>query len=315
MDLSKWRLYTHNGCLDGCASAILGMHAGIDPKNIHYLNPGHVDEDLAESPAFLDPSKPILLVDIAPYSDEMANRLAYRGRFVVLDHHKQSERFAGRTGFIISVGNKCCGAELFREWLSQTAGCLEFDAPSFQRFTELVDDHDRWVHHHPFSQDMARFFAFVGQDTFIDDFYDIPERFGSSPALTPNGEHWWQPSERKLLGVVKAQQERRFKRLLERFTVRRRQFQGRDIAVAYIVTDEQNTSELLNDYLLGHPDIDLACQVNLQSGKLSYRGVGRVSIPDLVVPLGGGGHFDAGGCSLPAGLEESVIEMVEGMEG
>jgi oligoribonuclease NrnB/cAMP/cGMP phosphodiesterase (DHH superfamily) len=313
MDLTNYFLYSHAGCMDGSGAYILARHAGLQTKNIRWLNPGHVDEDLADSSAFRDPSVPILLVDLSPGSFEMAGRLAHRGNFHVIDHHASAERFALRRGFVISVGNKACGTELFRQWLylhgfqPQTGNMVpSFEHPSFKRFASLIDDHDRWQHIWPFSQDMARYASFVGQQVFIDHFMDVESRFFQEK------EHYWTESELELLTAVKVQEARRLKDLLKKFVVRKRQFQGRDILVGYLVSDEVNSSELLNLYLKQNTDVDLACQVNFRSGKLSYRGLGEVDIPALVGPLGGGGHFNAGGCNLPEGLTDLIIERVVG---
>ena len=53
-----------------------------------------------------DRSRMIVLADLAPGSDAMADELVHRGNFVVIDHHGTAERFAARPGFVISVGNQ-----------------------------------------------------------------------------------------------------------------------------------------------------------------------------------------------------------------
>lgn len=311
MDLSKHWLYTHAGCLDGVGSSVLFRHAGGRKDHVRWFSPGHVDEDIAERSSFRDPNQPILLVDLAPGSMEMAERLAHRGNFVVIDHHKTAERFAGRFGFKISVGNQACGTELFREWLVEVMRMEKFDAPCYRNMAAAIDDHDRWINQIPLGKELVTFSSFVGAFEVEDLLMDVDDRFGEG------FDRFWLPSERYLLDTLKKREERRHKSLLKKFVVRKRCYQGREIAIGYLVSDEPNTSSLLNAYLLEHPEVDLACQFSVELGKASLRSRDRVDCGQFGKDLGieaGGGHKNAGGHPLPDGLVDLVIDAVHGKD-
>ena len=121
LTLENHFLITHAGCMDGSAAAIMFMHAGGLKKNIRYVTPDKVDECIAESSVFKNPSNQVLFVDVCPHSDDAYDYLERRGNFTVIDHHKSGVKFAGRPGFLIDVDNKACGSENFRLWLAVRA--------------------------------------------------------------------------------------------------------------------------------------------------------------------------------------------------
>lgn len=306
VDLQSYHLFTHAGCMDGSGAAIIFRHAGGAPENIHWVKAGTVDECLAESKIVENPNVPLLLVDIAPDSIDGAMYLNRRGNFFVIDHHKSAERFADKPGFVISVGNTACGTELFREWLVKN-GMTFLDSPPYQRFAALIDDHDRWVLKHPMSKEIPRFFAFAGQQQFVERFMNITDRFAHE-----SERGYWTPFEVQVLGMIEQAQIRRFKGLLSRFIQRRTEFDGRQITVAYIISGEVNCSELLHAYLDKHPEADVACQINLDLNKVSLRSNDKVDITKFAAKFHGGGHRDSGGHGLPDDLSRRIIEAVHG---
>lgn len=305
VNLEHHHLFTHAGCMDGSGAAILFRHAAGNPKNIRWLNPGHVDESLADSRIVRNPCVPILLVDVAPGSYEGAEFLMDRGNFHVIDHHKTAERFAGLNGFSISVGNHACGTELLRRWLVE-GGMKQFDEPCFKRLATFIDDHDRWILQYPFSKEMPKFFAFTGQQEFVERFMDVRGRFSEEK------ESYWTPFEAECLDLIKRTQERRFRGLLTKFVQRKREFEGREITIGYLMSGEVNNSELLHMYLEQHPEVDLACQINLDFNKVSFRANGRVDITKFAAQYGGGGHPNSGGHPMPDGLSDLIIEAIHG---
>lgn len=305
LDLRNFHLFTHAGCMDGSASAILFQHAGGLAKNINWVRAGGVDEYLADCAVIKDPNKQLLFVDIAPTSDETAIFLTERGNAFVIDHHASAKHFAGRPGFLIDVKNQACGCENFRQWLVR-GGMTKFSDKCFRRFTEVIDDHDRWQLKIPFSMELPRFFSFIGQQEFTSRFMNIPERFAEEQ------DSYWNEFEADMMTILRKEQSRRFHNVMKRFTVIDRQFKGQTKKFAYVISGEINCSELLNLYLSEHQDVDVAVQMNPDLNKVSLRSNGKVDIVEFVAPWGGGGHKDAGGQQLPDDLTRKVADLVHG---
>ena len=291
--------------MDGSASAILFQHAGGQKKNINFVQAGHVDEYVADSSAAKDPNKQLLFVDIAPAKDDTAIFLQSRGNAFVIDHHVTSSRFAGRPGFHIDVQNNACGCENFRQWLVK-GGMEEFDKYPYRRFTQIIDDHDRWRQQIPFSMELPRFFSFIGQQEFTSRFMNVPERFAEEK------DRYWSPFELEMMNILEREQARRFNSVMKRFEVVEREFEGRKIKVGYVISGEINCSELLNIYLNEHPDVDVACQINIDLNKVSLRSNGKANVSKWAGEWGGGGHVNASGHSLPDGLPRKVADLIHG---
>lgn len=289
--------------MDGSAASILFMHAGGKFDNVHWIPAGHL-EDYADD--LLKRGRMSLVVDVAPNSPDLARAIAGSQQAFVIDHHASAARFDGLPNFRINVQNTACGSEMFRQWLVEQ-GMTKFDELPWKRFTSLIDDHDRWQLKQPMSLEMPRLFAFIGQKEFVGRFYEVEKRFKIYK------ETYWDEFELKMLQLLnKAQQDRFDYMIKNKFTQRTREWDGREIKIAYIVNGEINCSELLNKYLKVNPDVDLAVQINLDLNKVSLRSIGRVDITKFVAPWGGGGHKDAGGQAIPDGLTSYIIEAVHG---
>lgn len=310
LNLEHHHLFTHAGCMDGSGAAILFRHAGGDPKNVHWIKAGHVEEALDE-PVFKDSRVPILFVDIAPGTGNGAAALSQRGNFQVIDHHASAEFLAGCPGFLISQGNTACGTEMFRRWLFAN-GVEELGRAPYRRFAAVIDDHDRWIMQQPMSIEIPRLFALIGQKEFVERFMDVEGRFAQER------DRYWTPAEAEMLELIGKAQADRFKHLCENKFVRRTARLGdREISAAYIVSDEVNCSELLNQYLDLHPEVDMAVQINVGSGKVSLRSKGKADCMEFAqsvkgIPGKGGGHAGAAGHSLPEGLIDLIIRSVHG---
>lgn len=325
-DLSRFHLFTHAGCMDGSATAVLFLHAGGKRENIHYSKAGHVEEAWEDS-GLATKTDPVLVVDLSPSTHELADFFASRHATYVLDHHKTAERFHLLPGFTISVGNEACGCELFRRWLVNMdivsvnekktkmgketlslAGTHErFDADCYRRFIGIIDDHDRWILKIPFSLKLPVFFSFVGQKDFVERFMNVFGRFHEER------ESYWTPFEQDLLNIIQKRQDSHFRKLLTKFRIRERQFQGRTIKVGYLVDGVINNSELLHLYLDQHPEVDVACQINLDLDKVSFRSrKDGVDVSALATEFGGGGSYCASGHSIDPGVIDAVIGATHG---
>jgi len=289
--------------MDGSGASILFEHAGGLKKNIHWVSAGTVEHAITDSSVMANPTIPVLLVDIAPLTEEGMQFLHDRGNYRILDHHKSAERFAGRPDCTISVGNKACGTEMFRQYLV-AGGMVKFDSWPFKRFAALVDDNDRWQLQLPMSIEMTRLFAFIGQKKFVQWFMDIEKRFQFEK------DYYWYPEEQKLLDVLSESQEMRFKYLIENKFKKFMSCDGdkkRDVMVGYIISAEVNCSELLSKYLSTHNDIDIAMQINLDLGKVSVRSNGRVDLSKYAKMFGGGGHENSAGYPIPSRVYEDIV--------
>jgi oligoribonuclease NrnB/cAMP/cGMP phosphodiesterase (DHH superfamily) len=303
--MDKFHLYTHAGCMDGSASAILFMWAGGKRANVHWINAGMVDELMQRSSAVFDPEIPILLVDISP-SVDFARFLVARGNVWIIDHHKTAEPLSGMSpNFVVDVENTACGCENFRRWLV-SKGYPEMADGCYQRFTRIIDDHDRWQGKIPFALELAKFLAFVGQKDFVDRMMNVPERFSSER------EDYWTDFERDMMRLVARIQERKFRATFEKMQVQTRVMLGRQVTAAYVISDEVNNSEMLNLYLKEHPEVDVAIQISFGLQKVSLRSIDKVDVAEVAKQFGGGGHRNAAGHPLPKGMIAEIIDEVHG---
>jgi oligoribonuclease NrnB/cAMP/cGMP phosphodiesterase (DHH superfamily) len=294
-------LITHAGCMDGSAAAIMFMAAGGLRKNIRYVSPDKVDDAIAESSVFKNPNKQVLFVDVCPHSDDALFFLEQRGDFTVIDHHASAKKFAGRPGFLIDIENKACGSENFRRWLER-GGMTKFGSYPWFRFAQIVDDHDRWILNEPMSIQMPMLFAFTGQQEFVDRFSNVEERFKHASDL------YWDPIELELIKLVRNAQDRRFRRIMDKFQTQMVNFKGKEYIIGYVISGEVNNSELLHKYLEQHPEADAACQINFDLDKVSLRSSGRLNITEFAMERGGGGHSNSGGHPLPDGMVKKIFE-------
>ena len=304
-NLKRTLLFTHAGCLDGSAAAILFRHAGGDKTNIRFVPAGYVDDALQDNNSFMSTSRFVLCVDVAPSTEQVARYIQARENTYVIDHHASAAKWANTPGFVIDVNNSACGSELFRRWLVYH-GHKKFEHEAWIRFTKLIDDHDRWQQNYPFSMEMPKFFSFVGQTEFIDRFMNVESRFKEEK------DSYWDKFEKDMMFLISREQDRRFTVLMDRFTVVDREHNGKKFKMGYVVSSEINCSELLNTYLIQHPDIDVACQVNVDLNKISLRSNDKVNMTEYSGRYGGGGHKNAAGHPLPDNLVASIAGLIHG---
>jgi oligoribonuclease NrnB/cAMP/cGMP phosphodiesterase (DHH superfamily) len=304
-DLSKAHLFTHAGCMDGSASAILFCHAGGSMDRVHWVPAGHVEQFMFDYSHMLQTTDtPVLLVDIAPTDIPFAKFLADRGNSYIIDHHASNLQLNGlHPDFFVDPTNAACGSENFRQWLVKK-GHLKFRQDHFVRFCTLVDDHDRWIRKYPFSLEMPKFFSFVGQPDFVKRFMNVAERFRYER------NSYWNEFEQDLMQLVNRVQNERYENLMDKFQVLHRNFCGKMVKVGYIITDEVNNSELLHKYLVEHPDVDVSCQISYGLQKVAMRSNDRVDVGAWCKQYGGGGHKNAAGHPLPKG---QIFDIIRGM--
>ena len=305
LTLENFHLITHAGCMDGSAAAILFMAAGGKESNIKFVSPDRVDETIAESKAAKDPNKQLLLVDVAPGSDDTVLYLKDRGNAVVIDHHASAKRFKGQPGFFIDADNCACGCENFRQWLVRN-GMDRFDKFAWRRFTQIIDDHDRWILKEPMSLQMPQLFSMVGQQEFVERFSDVEDRFVGSR------QTYWTETEAEMLELIQAHQQRRWNRAMDSVISKEIEFEGKKYMMGYIISGEINNSEFLHLILDKHPELDCITQINFDLNKVSLRSNERLDITKFVKQFGGGGHRNAGGHPIPDGMSRQIVEALHG---
>jgi len=305
LNLENFHLITHAGCMDGSAAAILFVAAGGRKENMRFVSPDHVDDAIAESKAAKDPNKQLLMVDVCPSSDDTVIYLKDRGNSIVIDHHASAKRFKDQPGFHIDAENKACGCENFRLWLVKH-GLVRFDQFPWRRFTQIIDDHDRWLMNEPMSLQMPQLFSMVGQQEFVERFSDVEQRFVGQK------ESYWSPVEAEMLKLIKTHQDRRWLRAVDSVLTKPVEFEGKVYAMGYIVSGEINNSEFLHLILEKRPDLDCITQINFDLNKVSLRSNERLDITRFVKQFGGGGHRNAGGHPIPDGLSRQIVEATHG---
>ena len=320
--MGDFHLYTHAGCMDGSASAILFRHAGGKKQNVHWIPAGRAEEEMKRSGPINDPNTPILMVDISPGSDDFARFLVARGNVWIIDHHISAKYLNGmHPNFFVDEANIACGCENFRQWLvenkimpidgwtridTDNEPAEGFNAQCFVRFTRLVDDHDRWQLKIPFSIEMPKFFSFVGQKDFVERMMNVRERF----AFEKNS--YWSSFESDLMQLLKRIQESRYRSAFDKMQLMQRSFLGKQVMAAYIISDEVNNSEMLNLYLTEHPEVDVAIQISFGLQKVAMRSIDKVDVSEVCKKYGGGGHKNAAGHPLPKGMIHEIIGSTHG---
>lgn len=318
--IGDFHLYTHAGCMDGSASAILFRHAGGKKENTHWVPAGRADDVLSKSTAINDSNIPILLVDISPSTVEFARFLVARGNVWIIDHHKTATFLNGmHPNFFVDEANEACGCENFRRFLvacdigPRFNGVMNvvpgFNDDHYKRFTRIIDDHDRWQLKIPFSIELPKFFAFVGQKDFVERMMNLQERFAIEK------DSYWTPFEADLMAIIRRVQESKYRSAFEKMQVVPRRFLGKDVTAAYLISDEVNNSEMLNLYLTEHPEVDVAIQISFGLQKVSMRSNGQIDVAELCKQYGGGGHKSAAGHPLPKGMIAEIIGGVHGVAG
>jgi len=313
--MGDFHFYTHAGCMDGSAAAILFRHAGGKKQNIHWVPAGRAEEEMKKSGPINDPNIPILMVDISPGSVDFARFLVARGNVWIIDHHVTAIYLNGmHPNFFVDEKNEACGCENFRRWLVRNnivpneefmvhdSRPFTFDSEHYRKLTMYIDDHDRWQHKHPWSMEIAKFFAFVGQKDFVERFMNLDNRFG-----LVNRTEYWTPFEKDLMKLLTRIQESKYRSAFEKMQVVDRNFFGRTYRTAYIISDEVNNSEMLNLYLKEHDEVDLAVQISFGLQKVALRSIDRVDVSAIAQKYGGGGHKNAAGHPLPKGMIQEII--------
>lgn len=284
--------------MDGAGCALMFMAAGGKRENIRYVPAGMVEKFVKTDPAF-EQDVFLIFADVGLNLPKYAEKFEKRGQLVVLDHHKTSLHMKDREWACIRM--EACGSELLRRYLN--VGNLipaEYEA-TCRNLATIIDDHDRWLLNDPLSMDLAAFMSFVGQADFVD-------RYANGRKVNDLKTDLFTPFERDVLGILIRRRDEAIVRCIKHAKVRDLFLGNRDVRVAYVISDEPNTSILLDELLKQKPDVNVAVQVMMSHNKVSLRSRGGVpDVSEIAQQFGGGGHAAASGHLLPHSLIDELI--------
>lgn len=285
-------LVTHMGCMDGSGCAIMFIRAGGKRENIHFVAAGMTDRFMKKDFDKAVGSRFVIFGDIgfgpdSRYPDELEKR----GSAVLLDHHKTAQHLSGRHWCDIRMD--VCGTELVRQYLG-------LEDESSKALAALIMDHDLWLRKDPMSEKLASFTVFAGQDVFVDRFIDRDVR-----------ERVFTKSEEEMMKLVEHRRDGIIDQLLKKVQVRDIFWgDGKIARVGYVISAEMNTSLFLDRMCAAFPDIDIACQVNVERNSVSLRSRSGYDVSEFAAAFGGGGHKAASGHRLPDSLITDILDKV-----
>lgn len=288
-------LCTHQGCMDGAGCAIMFLKAGGKRENIHYVAAGMLEAFFKKQLEKLS-DKFIILADIGLTSGEgrkYAEMLQKRSRCVLLDHHATSEHLRNYSWCLID--QKKCGTQLLREYLRVQ------DADSILLSTYIAD-HDLWTRTLSASVELASLSVYIGQDEFVTRFKD---REISTFGL-------FTVSELDMLDVLSKRRDSIHDSAIKRVIIRQMNWGSDTAKVAYTFCQDMNSSLLLDRIIQEHPEIDVACQINLDKATASLRSRNGFDVSKMATYFGGGGHKAASGHRVSRKLIEDLVYEIHG---
>jgi oligoribonuclease NrnB/cAMP/cGMP phosphodiesterase (DHH superfamily) len=280
IDLSKTALVTHKNCCDGSTCAVLFLAAGGKRENVFFSSPNHNDTDELVSDLLETFSGPILIAD-ASISEKQAEKV-YRDDVVLLDHHKSAIPLAKFSWCEIDIENTRCGAMMLFDWLKTNAQSTWFMEHKF--LVDLVDDHDRWIHNYPESENNAVFHELIGSKKYIDRFLKNP-----SPKLNE--------MEQYALNLEIEKRDEYIQYKMKNLFVVEKEIQGHKVNVAFVSSGIHQSR--LGNMICEDPSLNVDICVLVGSAiSMRSRHNCPVDLAAVAKKLGGGGHKYAAGFSL-----------------
>jgi len=264
-------LVTHND-LDGCVCAIL--FKAVYPDGKYYIeNYDTVDERIKQ--ILEEKPEQLFITDISP-SREVAKLLDQDPYCNVLlfDHHKTALHFNDYHWAVVDTGG-FCGADLFYSFLADKH---RKDLTKLGKYDKLVfhaNDYDLWFHRDPHSAVVNSLLNVLGCERFVNRFLQNP-----SVDLTE--------TEKYILEIEKEKEEKYIQEAVK----------AANIYGIYAVTFAEKLISEIGHNILHEFSVDVAVIVNAQKGTVSFRSK-KSDVSLLAKALGGGGHPNAAGSTIP----------------
>ena len=315
-DLSQASLVTHAACMDGAGCAIIFLMLGGKEENIHYVGAGTLRKFVDEN-HLMKGDRFVIFADVGITSAEDADALEKRGNCVLIDHHLSAKHMQDRSWCYIDCdGNSgsACACKLFLSYMAysyESWSRVFMENHEILHLTNAIDDNDRWLQKNPRSAEMAAYMTFVGQKRFIKAFIDLSRWGDNFSSLSPNKTIWYEWEE-TVLEIIQDQKNKNIERLLRDVIVHDIEMDNEMIPVGYVVSSEQNVSQLLMTVLQRFPEVKVAAQISVDKGSISMRSRGDVDVSALAKMFHGGGHRSASGHPLPKNLSKLIIEACHG---
>lgn len=312
--LSDAILITHKGCVDGSGCAIMFLNAGGKRDNIRFVGAGAVERFIKESNDFKS-GKFLIFADIGVNLPKYADILEKRGNLVLLDHHKTSLHMKDRYWALIDADDRSgsrCGTKLLRDYLIDNFqnDTHIIQSNNFKNFSDIIDDFDRWVRKIPEAEMFSTFMSFVGQDDFISRFVNLNERINAN-IVAGRGNRYFTESEDNILSILYRKRDEAIAECLRRAVIKDVVCNGmQPFKVVYVVTDDPNTTLLLDRLLKEFPEANVGCQIMIGIGKVSLRSRGDIDVSKIAKYYGGGGHHGAAGHMIPPHVINDLIEEI-----
>lgn len=288
-------LVTHENCMDGAGCAIMYLVAGGSPKNIRYVPAGMLERFIKDSPEFAEGSKLMIFADIGTTQPKYADLIEKRGNAVLLDHHATSMHMKGRDWAL--VDGSTCGTEHLRRWLG-------VDRVNWFVLASIINDHDSWLNKDPRSKTLITLFTFYGQRRFVQEFVDRDVQHDICNQF-----------EKTLLPILETNKHKEIAENIRSMIVRDLGVNGTTYKVGYVVSGCGHISDLLQEMLEKHPEIDISCQISFDRGAVSLRSRDHgkdINVAEIAKSFGGGGHPGAAGHRIE---KEEVLAVIEEIHG
>lgn len=291
--------------MDGSGCSILFLAAGGKKENIVFVSAAGVERFVREN-KLVQSDKFLIFADVGftANGSRYADELEKRGNCVLLDHHATSKHLSDRRWCGITMD--ACGTEMFRQYLAGSGPYPvfgKFVQEKWRNFAKTIDDYDRWQLKIPVSERLAELAVFYGQEEFIRRFSD-PQSFTS--LLNP-----FSAFDEELSELLDANVIRGAERAAKNLIVREVSYFDRAVKIGYVLSENLNTSKILDEVLKRRPDIDIVAQVVFDGNKVSLRS--RADGPDvskLAMQFNGGGHVHAAGHPISNQFIRHVLEEI-----